>query len=86
MWIPNDVLLQGLGMQPSSGNKASGSNSRTVARLVEAPVVGLLVSLILFHGGLNLRLAGRELQRSVVQLVVARLLLVLPMLAAQKRG
>jgi NhaP-type Na+/H+ or K+/H+ antiporter len=43
------------------------------------PVVGLLVSLILFHGGLNLRLAGRELQRSVVQLVVARLLLVLPM-------
>ncbi|MEB3194266.1 MAG: cation:proton antiporter [Cyanobacteriota bacterium] len=43
------------------------------------PVVGLLVSLILFHGGLNLRLAGRELQRSVVQLVVARLLLVFPM-------
>jgi len=43
------------------------------------PVVGLLVSLILFHGGLNLRLAGQELQRSVVQLVVARLLLVLPM-------
>jgi NhaP-type Na+/H+ or K+/H+ antiporter len=34
------------------------------------PVVGLLVSLILFHGGLNLRLAGRELQRSVVQLAL----------------
>ena len=33
------------------------------------PVVALLVSLILFDGGLNLRLAGRELQRAVVQLV-----------------
>jgi len=36
------------------------------------PLVGLLVSLVLFDGGLNLRLAGRELQRSVVQLVVIR--------------
>jgi len=42
------------------------------------PLVGLLVSLILFHGGLNLRLEGRLLQRSVAQLVGARLLLVLP--------
>ena len=39
------------------------------------PVVGLLVSLVLFDGGLNLRLAGRELQRSVVQLVVIRAVL-----------
>ncbi|MEB3255327.1 MAG: cation:proton antiporter [Synechococcaceae cyanobacterium] len=42
------------------------------------PLVGLLVSLVLFHGGLNLHLAGRDLQRSVVQLVLARLLLALP--------
>jgi NhaP-type Na+/H+ or K+/H+ antiporter len=39
------------------------------------PLVGLLVSLVLFDGGLNLRLAGRELQRSVVQLVVIRAVL-----------
>jgi NhaP-type Na+/H+ or K+/H+ antiporter len=45
------------------------------------PLVGLLVSLILFHGGLNLHLAGRVLQRSVVQLVLARLLLALPVVA-----
>jgi NhaP-type Na+/H+ or K+/H+ antiporter len=36
------------------------------------PVVGLLVSLVLFDGGLNLRLAGRDLQRTVVQLVLVR--------------
>ena len=36
------------------------------------PLVGLLVSLVLFDGGLNLRLAGRDLQRTVVQLVVVR--------------
>jgi NhaP-type Na+/H+ or K+/H+ antiporter len=39
------------------------------------PLVGLLVSLVLFDGGLNLRLAGRDLQRSVVQLVVIRAVL-----------
>jgi NhaP-type Na+/H+ or K+/H+ antiporter len=39
------------------------------------PLVGLLVSLVLFDGGLKLRLAGRELQRSVLQLVVVRSLL-----------
>ncbi|MFN9624525.1 MAG: sodium:proton antiporter [Cyanobacteriota bacterium] len=39
------------------------------------PVVGLLVSLVLFDGGLNLRLAGRDLQRSVVQLVLIRAVL-----------
>jgi NhaP-type Na+/H+ or K+/H+ antiporter len=36
------------------------------------PLVGLLVSLVLFDGGLNLRLAGRELRRTVVQLVLVR--------------
>ena len=36
------------------------------------PVVGLLVSLVLFDGGLNLRLAGRDLQRTVIQLVLVR--------------
>ena len=36
------------------------------------PLVGLLVSLVLFDGGLNLRLAGRDLQRSVLQLVMVR--------------
>jgi NhaP-type Na+/H+ or K+/H+ antiporter len=45
------------------------------------PLVGFLVSLVLFHGGLNLHLAGRDLQRSVVQLVLARLLLALPVVA-----
>ena len=39
------------------------------------PLVGLLVSLVLFDGGLNLRLAGKELQRTVIQLVLVRLLL-----------
>jgi NhaP-type Na+/H+ or K+/H+ antiporter len=39
------------------------------------PLVGLLVSLVLFDGGLNLRLAGRDLQRSVIQLVVIRAVL-----------
>jgi NhaP-type Na+/H+ or K+/H+ antiporter len=42
------------------------------------PLVDLLVSLILFHGGLTLRLTGRDLQSSLLGLVAARLLLVLP--------
>lgn len=37
-----------------------------------APLIGLLVSLVLFDGGLNLRLAGREQQRSALQLVLVR--------------
>lgn len=36
------------------------------------PLIGLLVSLVLFDGGLNLRLAGREQQRSALQLVLVR--------------
>ncbi|KEF42303.1 MAG: sodium:proton antiporter [Cyanobium sp. CACIAM 14] len=43
------------------------------------PVVGLLVSLVLFDGGLNLRLAGRELQRSALRLVLVRLVVGLPL-------
>ena len=39
------------------------------------PLVGLLVSLVLFDGGLKLRLAGRELQRTVIQLVLVRAVL-----------
>jgi NhaP-type Na+/H+ or K+/H+ antiporter len=39
------------------------------------PLVGLLVSLVLFDGGLNLRLAGQQLQRTVIQLVLVRLVL-----------
>ncbi|MEB3307097.1 MAG: cation:proton antiporter [Cyanobacteriota bacterium] len=39
------------------------------------PVVLLLVSLILFDGGLNLRLAGRDLQQTVLRLVGMRVLL-----------
>jgi len=39
------------------------------------PLVGLLVSLVLFDGGLNLRLAGKQLQRTVIQLVLVRLVL-----------
>ena len=35
------------------------------------PLVSLLVGLILFDGGLNLRLAGRDLKRTVVQVVPA---------------
>ena len=46
------------------------------------PLVGLLVSLVLFDGGLNLRLAGRDLQRSVVQLVLIRSVLSLAGAAA----
>ena len=38
-------------------------------------LVGVLVSLVLFDGGLNLRLAGRDLQRAVLQLVLTRGLL-----------
>ena len=51
----------------------------TLGRGLE-PLVGLLVSLVLFDGGLNLRLAGRDLQRAVVQLV-----LVLPRLRQKPR-
>jgi NhaP-type Na+/H+ or K+/H+ antiporter len=36
------------------------------------PLIGLLVSLVLFDGGLNLRLAGRDQQRSALQLVLVR--------------
>ncbi len=50
------------------------------------PVVGLLVSLVLFDGGLTLRLAGRDLQRSVTQLVLIRSVLGLAGGAALAHG
>jgi len=40
-------------------------------------VVGLLVSLVLFDGGLNLRLPGGELKTAVLRIVVVRLLVAL---------
>ena len=36
------------------------------------PLVGRMVGQVLFGGSLNLRLAGRDLQRSVLQLVLVR--------------
>jgi len=39
------------------------------------PIVGLLVSLVLFDGGLNLRLAGRESRQTLVRIVLVRGLL-----------
>ena len=50
------------------------------------PVVGLLVSMVLFDGGLRLRLAGRDLQRSVSQLVLFRSVLGLAGGAALAHG
>jgi NhaP-type Na+/H+ or K+/H+ antiporter len=50
------------------------------------PVVGLLVSMVLFDGGLTLRLAGRDLQRSVTQLVLIRSVLGLAGGAALAHG
>ena len=38
-------------------------------------VVGLLVSLVLFDGGLNLRLPGGELKTAVLRIVLVRLVL-----------
>jgi NhaP-type Na+/H+ or K+/H+ antiporter len=50
------------------------------------PVVGLLVSMVLFDGGLTLRLAGSDLQRSVTQLVLIRSVLGLAGGAALAHG
>lgn len=50
------------------------------------PLVGLLVCLVLFDGGLNLRLAGPTLQRSVLQLVLVRSLVGFACAALLARG
>lgn len=68
--LPSVVLLLALGLVCGR----AGLNLVTPAGLGDGlePVVLLLVSLILFDGGLNLRLAGRDLQRAVLQLVLVR--------------
>ncbi len=68
--LPSVVLLLALGL--ACGR--AGLNLVAPEALGEGlePVVVLLVSLILFDGGLNLRLAGRDLQRAVVRLVLVR--------------
>lgn len=73
--LPGVVLLLALGLL---GGKA-GFGVVEPEALGEGlePVVLLLVSLILFDGGLNLRLAGRDLQLGVVRLVLIRSLLAL---------
>ena len=68
--LPGVVLLLALGLLFGR----AGLNLVTPEALGEGlePVVLLLVSLILFDGGLNLRLAGRDLQQAVLRLVLAR--------------
>lgn len=68
--LPGVVLLLAVGLV---GGRA-GLNLVTPEALGAGlePVVLLLVSLILFDGGLNLRLAGRDLQQAVVRLVLVR--------------
>jgi NhaP-type Na+/H+ or K+/H+ antiporter len=81
-WVsgqPAVVLLLGIGLLAGHAGFDLVHPEELGAGL--EPVVGLLVSLVLFDGGLNLRLAGRDLQRSVLQLVLVRLLFGLPVAA-----
>ncbi len=68
--LPGVVLLLAVGLLFGR----AGLNLVTPEALGEGlePVVLLLVSLILFDGGLNLRLAGRDLQQAVLRLVLTR--------------
>ncbi|MCP9850173.1 cation:proton antiporter [Cyanobium sp. Morenito 9A2] len=50
------------------------------------PIVGLLVSLVLFDGGLNLRLAGREPRQTLLRIVLVRGLVGLAGSAALAHG
>ena len=68
--LPAVVLLLGVGLL--IGRAGFGWVDPDVLGSGLKPAVGLLVSLVLFDGGLNLRLAGRDLQRTVVQLVLVR--------------
>ena len=70
--LPAVVLLLAVGLLIGQAGLDLVNPERLGAGLES--VVGLLVSLVLFDGGLNLRLAGRELQRTVIQLVLARCL------------
>ena len=71
--LPAVVLLLGVGLLIGRAG-LDLVHPESLGRGLE-PVVALLVSLVLFDGGLQLRLAGRELQRAVVQLVLVRALL-----------
>ena len=71
--LPAVVLLLALGLMV--GEAGFGLVQPAALGSGLEPVVGLLVSLVLFDGGLNLRLAGRQLQRTVIQLVLVRLVL-----------
>ena len=71
--LPSVVLLLAVGLLIGRAG-LDLVNPELLGRGLE-PVVGLLVSLVLFDGGLNLRLAGRDLQRTVVQLVLVRAVL-----------
>ena len=71
--LPAVVLLLGVGLLIGRAG-LDLVQPESLGRGLE-PVVALLVSLVLFDGGLQLRLAGRELQRAVVQLVLVRAVL-----------
>ena len=71
--LPAVVLLLALGLLV--GEAGFGLVQPAALGSGLEPLVGLLVSLVLFDGGLNLRLAGRQLQRTVIQLVLVRLVL-----------
>ena len=71
--LPAVVLLLGVGLLIGRAG-LDLVQPESLGRGLE-PVVALLVSLVLFDGGLQLRLAGRELQRAVEQLVLVRAVL-----------
>lgn len=71
--LPIVVLLLGVGLL--FGESGFGVIQTSLLGRSLEPLVGLLVCLVLFDGGLNLRLAGPTLQRSVLQLVLVRALL-----------
>lgn len=68
--LPVVVLLLGAGLL--GGEAGLGVIQPSLLGRGLEPLVGLLVCLVLFDGGLNLRLAGPTLQRSVIQLVLVR--------------
>lgn len=68
--LPIVVLLLGSGLLV--GDCGFGLIQPSLLGRSLEPLVGLLVCLVLFDGGLNLRLAGPTLQRSVLQLVLVR--------------
>ena len=71
--LPVVVLLLAVGL--IAGDAGLGWIQPSLLGRGLEPLVGLLVCLVLFDGGLNLRLVGPTLQRSVLQLVMVRSLL-----------